>query len=94
METEKQVKKTGRKLYVGPIGKVPKESINQEIDRTTINQEVDKSAMYQEVDKSAMYQEIDRSNMYKKIDKRETEQRREEMLNQKVCINETVNKGL
>ena len=85
METEKQVKKTGRKLYVGPIGKVPKESINQEIDRTTINQEVDKSAMYQE---------IDRSNMYKKIDKRETEQRREEMLNQKVCINETVNKGL
>ena len=33
MKTEKQVKNLGRKMCVGPIGKVPKESINQEIDK-------------------------------------------------------------
>ena len=75
MRSEKQVRKLGRKLS-GPIGKLPKESINQEID------------------KSAMYQEIDKSNMCKKIYKRKAEQRRDDMLNPKVSINETVDKGL
>ena len=84
MRSEKQVRKLGRKLS-GPIGKLPKESINQEID---------KSAMYQEIDKSNMYQEIDKSNMCKKIYKRKAEQRRDDMLNPKVSINETVDKGL
>ena len=76
MRSEKQVRKLGRKLSVGPIGKLPKESINKEID------------------KSAMYQEIDKSNMCKKIYKRKAEQRRDDMLNPKVSINETVDKGL
>ena len=76
MRSEKQVRKLGRKLSVGPIGKLPKESINKEID------------------KSAMYQEIDKSNMCKKIYKNKAEQRRNDMLNPKVSINETVDKGL
>ena len=75
MRSEKQARKLGRKLS-GPIGKLPKESI------------------YQEIDKSAMYQEIDKSNMCKKIYKNKAEQRRDDMLNPKVSINETVDKGL
>ena len=93
MRSEKQVRKLGRKLS-GPIGKLPKESINQDIDKSAMYQEIDKSAMYQEIDKSAMYQEIDKSNMCKKIYKRKAEQRRDDMLNPKVSINETVDKGL
>ena len=103
MRSEKQVRKLGRKLSVGPIGKLPKESINQEIDRSAMYQDIDKSAMYQdidksamyqEIDKSAMYQEIDKSNMCKKIYKNKAKQRRDDMLNLKVSINETVDKGL
>ncbi len=42
MKSEKQVKQLGRKLCVGPIGKMPKESMFQEIDKSNMYKKIDK----------------------------------------------------